>query len=226
MLPRICWLFLIAVLALPAALQAEPYFTEDTLPPVLITPPPAVGSDAWKNDIDHIIKLQQQPDTQELKEAAAERDMSPEMITLAVDPKLTRAGFPLLYHLLDRVSDTSHSVSKGAKYYWKTKRPYIMDKRVKALIDAHDNPAYPSGHTTGSYVWAHVLGLVMPEKRAAFIARAGEIAHHRVLVGMHYPHDLDGGRQLALLIVGGLLQNKEFRQDLVQAQREIGNASF
>ena len=169
---------------------AEPYFSAQTISPTLLTPPLAVRSPAWNVEINTIIALQKYAAPSELSKAADERNVNPEMMAQAVNPTLTREQHPALYHMMDRVSATSYKVGEAAKNYWHTSRPYQMDKRVKALINSHNNPAYPSGHTTSSYSWAYTLSQVMPEARAALMQRAEEISQHRVLVGMHYPHDI------------------------------------
>lgn len=38
---------------------------------------------------------------------------------------------------------------------------------------------------------------------------------------MHFPHDVKGGRQLSFLIVGSLLQNKDFLNDFAAAESEL-----
>jgi len=202
------------------AYAAEPYFSEQTISPTLLTPPLVVRSEQWNAEIDVIINEQKNAAAAELAKAAEERNVNPEMMTQAIDPTLTRENYPALYHMMDRVSATSYKVGQAAKNHWRTSRPYIMDTRVKALINAHNNPAYPSGHTSSSYSWAYALSQVMPDKHTAFIQRAEEIAQHRVLVGMHYPHDIRGGKELALLIIGGLLQNAEFQADCYKARAE------
>jgi acid phosphatase (class A) len=212
-------LLLFFVWALPA--YAAPYFDPASIDPALLTPPPELHGQIWDVEIEHIIGLQKSPDKEALEQAAAERNVKPELIAEAVDPALTRKAYPKLYHLLDHIGETTHPISDAAKEFWHTDRPYKADSRVKALIEPHDNASYPSGHTVASYTWAMVLGELMPEKRNAFIARARTIAEHRVLVGMHYPHDLAGGRELARLIMGGLLQNAEFRNDFAEAKKEL-----
>jgi acid phosphatase (class A) len=208
-------------LVLPGLAWGVPYFDAATIPPTLLTPPPAVHSERWNRDVAEIIKRQKAPDKEAVTAASAERDLKPDMLVLPVEASFTRDQFPALYTLLDRTAETTLGVSRQAKDYWHTKRPYVMDSRIKALIEAHDNPAYPSGHTSSSYVLAHVMGLLIPDKRDAFTRRAREIAEHRVLVGMHYPHDLEGGRELALLIVGGLLQSADFEKDFAAAKAEL-----
>jgi len=201
--------------------NAESYFDKNVISPTLIEPPFADGSLQWKNEINEIIKLQKNANLEEIDHALEERHLRPEMVAQNVDASLTREKYPKLYQLLDNVSDTSRVVNDEAKSFWHTKRPYMVDKRIHPLIEAHNNPAYPSGHTCGSYTLAHILGLLIPQKRAEFQARAQQIAWHRVLVGMHFPHDLVGGQQLSLLIVGALMENSDFRKDFEKAKKEL-----
>lgn len=201
--------------------NAKEYFDEKTISPTIIDNPLQVNSKEWKDEIKYIISLQKNPDQKEIKEAEDEYDVTPEMVALAVNPKLTRENYPKLYKLLDSADETSHEVCDAAKKYWNTNRPYLADKRVKALIKSHSNNAYPSGHTTGSHVFAYVLGQLIPEDRQKFYDRAAEVAQHRVLTGMHFPHDVKGGKQLALLITGALFENEDFKEDFAKAKKEL-----
>ena len=213
----------IVAIGIDAAIQAvhaAPYVSAAAISPMVLNPPPAVHSAVWDKEVADVLALQYSADKAEVEKASAERNMKPELLTLAVDPQLTRVSYPALYALLDNVSDTSRSVTDNVKNYWNTKRPYLMDERIKPLVEPHDNPSYPSGHTSGSYVWARVLALVMPEKREAFLSRAEEIAQHRVLVGMHYPHDVTAGKELALITFGALLGNTSFQGDVEKAKTE------
>lgn len=209
---------LLLLTALPS--HAAPYFDTARFDPQTLPPPPAPQSAEWKRDIDALVALQAKADPVEVQKAADEMHMSRDMITLPVDPSLTRKKHPVLYALLSRVSDTCKPATDAAKEYWNTKRPYLSDPRVKALIGAHSNPSYPSGHTSGSYCWAYALGLVIPEKKEPFLARAEEIAQHRVLVGMHYPHDIEGGKILAARMFEEMQRSPDFQRDVKRAREE------
>lgn len=213
-------LFLI-FFTLCASAHASPYFAAETIKPTLISSPFKKGSAEWKKEISEIIEMQKNPDPREIEQAKKEFRYVSETLVLAVDESLSREKFPKLYAMLDRAGETSHAVNDQAKNYYDTKRPYLSDKRVKALIEAHSNPSYPSGHTCGSYTTAHIMALLVAQKRDQFYARAKKIAWHRALTGMHFPNDLDGGREMALLVVGGLLQNKDFQKDFSAAQQEL-----
>lgn len=206
-----------------STVNAKEYFDADTISPTIIDRPLKVNSKEWKDEIKYIISLQKNPDPKEIKKAEDEYHVTPEMMALEINPKLTRKNYPKLYSLLDNVSNTSFEVCDHAKKYWNTNRPYLSDKRVKPLIKTHSNNAYPSGHTTASHVFAYILGQLVPQDRQKFYDRAAEIAYHRVLTGMHFPHDVKGGKQLALLITGALFANDDFQKDFLAAKKELEN---
>ncbi len=208
--------------AIPANAYAETYFRASTVPPTLLTPP-FLDATGQQKELDYIIELQKQPSPEEVKRAAAEGPLNYEFIMQSVDPSLSRTSHPALFHLLDRVSDTAGGITGQAKEYWHTKRPYLTDARIKPLIGEEHSPAYPSGHTSGTFTMARVLGMIFTEKRTAFMARAEEVAQHRVLVGLHFPTDVAGGKELGALIIGALTQNEQFQKDLEAAKQEAAN---
>jgi acid phosphatase (class A) len=203
----------------PEAL-AKPYFSATSISPEAIEEPLEVNSDEWKREIGFIKDWQKHADKNEVEEAREEIHMKAEMVALKVDPDLTEARFPKLYKLLNRVDDTSREITKNVKDFWHTKRPYQLDAEIRPLVESPQNPSYPSGHTTGAYVWADVLALVMPEKKEKFMARAEEIAQHRIMVGVHYPHDIKGGKELAAIIFKKLQENPQFKRDVEAAIKE------
>ncbi len=222
MLLRHILLSLFIIVSVPSLAQATGSYLEvHSIPPTLLAAPFADKSPEQRNELQYILNLQQHASADEVKKAADEREMSPEMMTEPIVPALKRADYPEIYHLLERVGDTSKTITNNTKGYWKANRPYIVDTTIKPLIKAHTNYAYPSGHTSKSHVWAYTLGMLLPEDAALFRQKAESIAQHRVLVGMHFPHDIEGGKQLSLLIIGGLLQNPTFLADLEKAQNEL-----
>ncbi len=200
---------------------AKPYFDPDSISPTLLDLPYENTSKILKKEIEQIIELQKNVKESEVRQALSERYLKADMVVAKVNPNLTRRNNPQLYHLLDRVEEVVYETNKKVKIYWNKKRPYIVDKRIKALIPSSGSPSYPSFHVCDSYVLAYILGMLLPEQREQFLKRAAEISQRRVLVGLHFPQDVEGGRQLALLIIGGLLQNDDFQKDLELAREEL-----
>jgi acid phosphatase (class A) len=200
--------------------EAKPYFT-NIITPNLIDQPLTVGSKEWEKEIETIVKLQKNPDQKQIDQALKERSFRPEIILEPVDSKLNRTLYPQLYKLLDNASETTGIACNDIKTYWNIKLPYLEDKNIKTLIPVYDNPSYPSGHASRSYVIASILELLIPEKRKQFQNRVKIITDHQILSGMNYPHDIKGGQQLALLIVSELQKNPEFQKDLRLAKKEL-----
>jgi acid phosphatase (class A) len=208
------------LLFLAAPARAGHYFDETIIPLTLLPPPPAEHSEAWDAEIAAIQALQRAATPADIAAAEAEVHLTPELLT-SILPGVTRAAYPALFTLLERIGDDGHALGDLAKDHWRTRRPYLASSAVKALVTPHANPSYPSGHTNGSLVWAEVLGQLFPNQQAALRARADDIARHRVLAGMHYPADVEGGRRLALLTLGALWQSPAFRQDFAAAGQEV-----
>ena len=201
--------------------NAKEYFDNKKFAFDLIDPPINRKSQEYKREVNKILAIQANIDLNELELSAQEKHFNALTLTKRANISATPQTHPQLFAMLSRVTDTSIVITDAFKNNWQTQRPYLSDKRIKKLISASKGYSYPSGHTTGSYIYAHVLGMIYPKKYERLKIIAEEIAQHRVLVGMHFPHDIEAGKRLALLVVGGLINNEEFQQDLLKAQKEV-----
>ncbi len=221
---QIFQIFSLAILSLIFLMfqsHAKPYFTSDSLNFLSINSPISLNSKQYRDEISQIIAIQSKIDLDELELCAQEKNFTALTLMKRANISANPKQNPQLFALLKNVTDTSISITDDFKNHFKTTRPYLSDSRVKMLISPSKGYAYPSGHTTGSYIYAHILGMIYPKKYAKLKEIAEEIAQHRILVGMHFPHDIEGGKKLALLILGGLTQNNNFQQDLTKAKEEI-----
>ena len=66
-----------------------------------------------------------------------------------------------------------------------------------------------------------MLSSIVPEKREAVWARVRDYTWSRVIGGMHYPNDLDGGARAGTAIAVALQSRPEFKADLEAARREL-----
>jgi acid phosphatase (class A) len=222
---RLAFISLAFVCAAPIPLFAAEahYVASAELPPQLLPPPPSEGSAGWKKNIEGVLAAQKHVGKGDLAAMRDEQHVRLGLMTDVVGPDFTREKFPRAYLLLDRVFEDSENIAHADKQFWHTRRPYLTDKHVRLLIDRIDqSPAYPSGHTSFSRVVAEVLGLLYPDRLADLRARADAIAYHRIEAGVHYPGDVEGGRLLAMLVVGALMKNDDFQSDLAAAREEIG----
>jgi hypothetical protein len=63
------------------------------------------------------------------------------------------------------------------------------------------HPSYPSGHAAMVYLWAELIASFRPELTDPLMGAAFQVSNHRVIAGLHYPSDIEGGRQLAVAMV-------------------------
>ncbi len=81
-----------------------------------------------------------------------------------------------------------------AKYTYFNPRPSQLDPTIKTVIGLPNFPSYTSGHSTFSAAAATVLSYLFPADSADFRAERDEAAISRLYGGIHYPSDIEVGK--------------------------------
>jgi acid phosphatase (class A) len=92
------------------------------------------------------------------------------------------------------------------------------------LARVRDISAYPSGHTAFGTACAIVLSQMVPEQRAALFARARLYGESRIIIGAHYPTDVEAGRLIGTAAAAVMLRNAQFQEDLQRARPGLRKA--
>ena len=92
--------------------------------------------------------------------------------------------------------------------------------RAKARREDDFN-SYPSGHAAFGMSCAILLAAIVPEKRAELFARGKQYGESRLIVGAHYPTDVEVGARAALIGATLLMQNAEFERRLFELRTEL-----
>lgn len=220
-------IFLATILLCSSLLAAQAAFTQnfyyvdaEKISPEFLSVPHQKDSPELTQQADEIIKLQTDITDAEIKEANEEAHFTPELVLRAMDKNYKKKDFPETHELLRKISDDCTKVASAAKTFWNTERPAQVNNKIRSLVGEPRNAAYPSGHTTCSRVVAEVMGQIIPSNREDFRQRAAEVAHNRIIAGMHWPQDITGGEQLALLFLGALQQSTAYQGDLKIAIKE------
>ena len=93
------------------------------------------------------------------------------------------------------------------------------ERTKKALKRAH--ASFPSGHAAFGTVCAILLADMLPERRAALFARAADFEHSRLVLGAHFPSDLQAGQLAGTVAAALLMQNARFQHDFEQARARL-----
>jgi acid phosphatase (class A) len=62
---------------------------------------------------------------------------------------------------------------------------------------------------------------MVPEKRSGLFERARQYGQSRLIVGAHFPSDIEAGRALAAVSAAQMQQNAAFRRDFEAARIEL-----
>lgn len=218
-------LLLLVLLAVPlAALAREPpYITAQDLDIVSILPPPVTAdSVGGREQLAVVLRAQRSATPERIEQAKRDADESVDaMFAGVLGRALPASALPATTRLFVRLEETGDAVVGPAKAAFKRVRPYLSDPEIKALVRPSVSGSYPSGHSTHITASAIVMGDIVPEKRDAIWERAHDYAWSRVIAGMHYPNDLDGGRLAGTAIAVALRNRPEFKADFEAAKREL-----
>lgn len=115
-----------------------------------------------------------------------------------------------------------------SKEYFDYDRPYVAAPdeyvpRDKEGGDAYDSDSgsYPSGHTNQAYWQGTLLATLMPELAPQILARTAESGHYRIVMAMHYPLDVIGGRMMGQAAIAKRWDDNDFRPLLEEARAEL-----
>lgn len=189
----------------------------------ILPPPPAPGSLAAAADLSAVLQAQAWRTPEQVAWAKLV-DKGGYFAVFAFDgllgPQFSKENCPALAALFDQSLADGRPINDAAKKLYSRMRPFLVDPRVQPVIERPSGNSYPSGHATGAHLWAAVLAEIYPDKRAKLFERADRAAWGRVIAGVHFPTDLEGGRRLAAAIVAEELKSAAFRAALEKCRAE------
>ena len=212
-------LLLALSLALPAAAK-EGMHAVDLV--ALLPPPPMAGSLTEQHELQTVLGVQATRTADDAAAARADTEHSVFRFADVFGDSFKPATLPRTAAFFGRVADYDKAAVKSAKNYWHHPRPPVVSPQVQPLAqEKPDDWGYPSGHATLGYSAAVLLSNMVPEKRAAIFARADLYALHRVVMGVHFPSDVEAGRLSGTVIGAELLHDPEWQADYEAARSEL-----
>lgn len=104
------------------------------------------------------------------------------------------------------------------KYQYLRPRPYQLAKKIGVDLDSivdkrYTTGSYPSGHACEAYVLGYTFSVIHPKFSKKIYEYASDIAHSRIVAGVHFPTDIVGGKLLAEQIINHNLHSADHSVD-------------
>lgn len=197
----------------------------------LVPPPPEAGSSAQREDLAAVLEIQRSSRSDSQRRSLAIADSEGECFRFAdvLGPSFVRSKLPMTTRFLERALRDGSVPSGIVKDFWRRPRPYMGNPQVERLGDvssgltvaSRDYASYPSGHATRGTICAILLGMIVPESRAALFVRAEQYRQSRMIVGAHHPTDIEAGKALGTAAVALMVESRAFNADRDAAMREL-----
>jgi acid phosphatase (class A) len=131
---------------------------------------------------------------------------------------------PAITRVLQRSNADLLAVVTKAKDRHQRPRPFMTEQGsvcIEPSADFAKSGSYPSGHAAAGWLYALVLAEIDPANSAAIMARGRAYGESRVVCGVDYASDIEGGRVTAATIVAALHGMAEFQVDILAARTEL-----
>ena len=209
----------------PAAADETRYLAATAVDLTALLPgPPAAGSAPAQQDMDAVLRAQAARTPEAVAAARADAEVSVFRFADVLGPSFTGDRLPMTAALFKAVGKDATKIGRQAKDHWHRPRPYRANDLVKPLVDVSTDGSYPSGHAMFGCMTAVLLGVMVPEQRAALLERGQAYGYKRVVAGVHYPTDVEAGCASGRIVAAVLLQAPAFQADFTAARNETRRA--
>jgi acid phosphatase (class A) len=206
------------------------YLGEQRLPDyrLFLPPPPAAGSPLAVAD-DAIFEETRKLENGTRWQLAANDDRINlkallEDFGCSAEADLSSVDAPALTRVLVRSSADLFPLIGAAKDAFKRPRPFAEHEGPICVMPSDEltaSPAYPSGHAATGWLYALLLAEIDPSHADAIVQRGRAYGESRVVCGVHYYSDIEGGRMTASALVAALHGAPEFETDIASARAEM-----
>ena len=167
----------------------------------ILPDPPDNTSDITKKELEYLEKITSNLSRKEV-DLVMKVDANPANLFL---PILQDQGLTFPTKLYDKCLYQLNPIILKLKYKYLRPRPEqlasVYNKKINTITTAsHHTPAYPSGHTAQAGMCAALLSWMYPELSSKFYGLVETVGMARMLQGVHYPSDNDGGMLLSAAI--------------------------
>lgn len=142
----------------------------------------------------------------------------------AIGITISRESTPHIVALMELVDKQSDKSARDLKNQYFRKRPYVQLGEGTAVPQweksSRKSSSYASHHANLGWSMSMVLAEVAPENQDEVLRIGFNYGYDRVIVGYHWPSDVEAGRLLGAALVARLHADADFKQLIKQAREE------
>lgn len=189
---------------LPTYGSVEPWnFSKATVPTLRPEAPPAIGSPAFKKDMDELLQIAKNQTREQAKIASFWSDgvgsytppghWNRKGAALCHENKFSEVRTARTMALLGTTMQDAGICCWDVKFYYYYPRPNQMSSKIKTSVGLPNFPSYTSGHSTFSGAAAELLAHIFPGSKSEVDAMAAEASVSRIYGLIHYRFDCEAG---------------------------------
>jgi hypothetical protein len=118
------------------------------------------------------------------------------------DAQMSEVRAARVFALLNMAMHDAGVACWESKFHYFNPRPSQLDPSIKTEIGLPNFPSYTSGHSTFSAAGTVILSYLFPSGATSFAAMRDEAGISRLYGGIHYPSDIEAGKQHGGRIAG------------------------
>ena len=187
----------------------------------LLGPPPAPGSAEQAGDLAGVLAVQKTRTKAQADRALADDTVGTLGFAEVLGPNFTAERLPKTAALFEKIRGDGVVITSAGKDTWNRPRPWDVSPAVQPVGDKPSGSSYPSTSSVVGYLTAIMLANMVPEKSAALYARGREFGDDRVILGVHFPTDIEAGRRAATVVAAALMENAAFMAEFAAAKAEL-----
>ena len=178
-------------------------FDKATVVALRPSPPPALGSEEFKKNLDELLNIAKNQTREQARIASYWSDgvgsytppghWHKRAAVLCHDNNFSEVRTARTFALLGTAMQDAGICCWDAKYYYYYPRPNQMSSKVKTSVGLPNFPSYTSGHSMFSGAGAEVLAHIFPSEAEKLNAMALEASVSRMYGLIHYRFDCEAG---------------------------------
>jgi acid phosphatase (class A) len=188
----------------------------------IVPPPPPPNSEAQKQDMAAVLEAQKNRTPVGVARALHDNILSVWVYDDVMGPNFKAEKLPIFNAFFATMHTDARILLSETKDVFVRQRPHLVNPEIVGLGGKTRLPyGYPSGGVMFSTLSAIMLANMVPEKRFELFERAREYGINRVVLGVHYPRDVEGGHMAAAAAAQAFFTTPAFMKELEGAREEI-----